>query len=95
MGLDVSPEKSFQAFPPIFLQSCKTKSGMKSLSLRLPLQGGGLISGDYGKLYTYHIYGEFKYLMNPWQYEQGVCNNDNNDAHQFCELKQFVVMATN
>ena len=36
-----------------------------------------------------------KPLTNPWQYEQGVCNNDNNDASQFCELKQFVIMATN
>ena len=25
----------------------------------------------------------YKYLMNPWQYEHGVCNNDNNSAPQF------------
>ena len=43
------------------------------------------------------LHGEFncKYLMNPWQYEHGVCNNDNNDAPRFCKWKQFVVMATN
>ena len=33
--------------------------------------------------------------MNPWQYEHGVCNNDNNDAPRFCKWKQFVVLATN
>ena len=31
----ISHEKSFQAFPLIFLQSCKTKSGTESLGLRL------------------------------------------------------------
>ena len=36
-----------------------------------------------------------KFLMNPWQYELGVCNNDNKDISQFCKYKQFVVMATN
>ena len=27
------------------------------------------------------LHGKFncKYLMNPWQYEHGVCNNDDND----------------
>ena len=26
-----------------------------------------------------------KFLMNPWQYKHGVCNNDNNDVCQFCK----------
>ena len=34
-GATVSREKSVQAFPPIFLQSCKTKAGTESLGLRL------------------------------------------------------------
>ena len=36
-----------------------------------------------------------KFLLNPWQYKLGVCNNDNNDVPQFLKYKQFVVMATN
>ena len=40
-------------------------------------------------------HGKFnsKFLMNPWQYEHGVCNHDNNDASQFCKGKELVVMA--
>ena len=34
-GATVSREKSVQAFPPIFLQSCETKSGTESLGSRL------------------------------------------------------------
>ena len=34
-GATVSREKSFQALPPIFLQSCETKSGTESLGSRL------------------------------------------------------------
>ena len=34
-GATVSREKSFQVLYPIFLQSCKTKSGMESLGSRL------------------------------------------------------------
>ena len=35
------------------------------------------------------------FLMNPWQSKHGVCNNDNNNAPQFCKWKQFIVMETN
>ena len=36
-GATVSRAKSFQALPPIFLQSCETKSGTESLGSRLCL----------------------------------------------------------
>ena len=36
-GATVSREKSVQAFPPIFLQSCETQSGTESLGSRLAI----------------------------------------------------------
>ena len=38
-GATVSREKSVQAFPPIFLQSCETQSGTESLGSRLVEEG--------------------------------------------------------
>ena len=42
-GATVSREKSVQAFPPIFLQSCETQSGTESLGSRL-IQHEGITS---------------------------------------------------
>ena len=43
MTVPRSREKSIQAFPPIFLQSCETKSGPESLGSRL---GGSGVAGE-------------------------------------------------
>ena len=47
---------------------------------------------NYAPIKFLHGEFNFKYLMDPWQYERGVCNNDNNDASQFCKGKQSIVM---